>query len=504
MLTDSELNNVFADDKLNIKPLILDFIDIIAGEIYQEGKNSKVYSISASFGYGKTFFCEKLKSCLEIDGFDVVKLNIWEMDFYENPLIPLLFKLNELYKQQGKSLPTKLIDTTLNMGTKTISVLGQLVGSIGSNIIKNKIGLDIDPNIWENIKDVYSSQSIYENYKEHHNALSELKTALSDWVKEKHKPIVVIIDELDRCKPDYAIKTLEVLKHFFDISGFVFVLALDEQQLKSSVENLFGSINFDGYKRKFINNTFLLPTPDYSSFSEYLFKKSELSYLISKIRTEKRELTFKIDIYNVFSCAHSYSNYGNETERRKAEDFNKNETSEAIITRYFAAYSEYFSFTLRQMEQIFDRLVLFTKQIANSKEIFSPDLSVFLICLHELDLNIYNSIKNQPEISSSIIYHIDVLKLNIPKDSTLKIKNFNRTIAPSIYKNPTYSFYNNEHRQTISITDNVDRFFRNNDEGWFKIGNALSIGDIKLPNDFDPKEFLKKYCDRMDFIAHFD
>lgn len=502
MLTDSDRNKIFADDKLNIKPLIFDFISLLEGEVYQEGKPSKVYSVSAPFGYGKTFFCEKLKSCLEIDGFDVVKLNIWEMDFYENPLIPLLFKLNELYEKQGKSLPTKLIDTTLNMGTKTISVLGHMVGSVVSKAIATQTGVGID--IWDQIKDVYSSQSIYENYKEHHNALSELKTALSDWVKAKHKPIVVIIDELDRCKPDYAIKTLEVLKHFFDISGFVFILALDEQQLKSSVENLFGSINFDGYKRKFINNTFLLPIPDYSSFSEYLFKKSELSYLISKIRTEKRELTFKIDIYNVFSCAHSYSNYENETERRKAEDFNKNETSEAIIKRYFAAYSEYFSFTLRQMEQIFDRLVLFTKQIANSKEIFSPDLSVFLICLHEFDINLYKNIKIQPYIGCSLIRYMSDLVLKLSKATQLNINQFNRNIAPSLFKQETYSINANNRISHEKLNDNVDRFFRIKEERWFNTDQALLIEPAMLSNDFDPKEFLKKYCDKMDFIAHFD
>lgn len=67
---------------------------------------------------------------------------------------------------------------------------------------------------------------------------------------------------MDRCSPDYAVRTLEVLKHFFDVSGFVFVLAIDENHLKNSVKCLFGTENFEGYKRKFINNTFLLPHPD--------------------------------------------------------------------------------------------------------------------------------------------------------------------------------------------------------------------------------------------------
>ena len=107
-------------------------------------------------------------------------------------------------------------------------------------------------------KEKFSSETIYDDYNEYKKALKELKTLLTQWAsKQKNKPIVVIIDELDRCKPDYAIKTLEVLKHFFDVSGFVFVLAIDDEQLKNSVQTLFGAIDYEGYKRKFINNSFI-------------------------------------------------------------------------------------------------------------------------------------------------------------------------------------------------------------------------------------------------------
>ena len=114
----------------------------------------------------------------------------------------------------------------------------------------------------EKLNDKLQENDIYTEYKQFKTELDNLKDFLRNWAKKLNTPVVVIIDELDRCRPDYAIKTLEILKHFFDISGFVFVLAIDEEQLKSSVETLFGTKNFDGYKRKFINNSFILPSPD--------------------------------------------------------------------------------------------------------------------------------------------------------------------------------------------------------------------------------------------------
>lgn len=60
-----EYDKIFEDDKLGIKSSVIDFAHLIEQNTYIEGGVSKVYSISADFGTGKTFFCEKLKSVLE-------------------------------------------------------------------------------------------------------------------------------------------------------------------------------------------------------------------------------------------------------------------------------------------------------------------------------------------------------------------------------------------------------------------------------------------------------
>lgn len=498
-------DQIFEDDKLNIKQLVIDFAHLIEQDTYVKNEVSKVYSISAEFGIGKTFFCEKLYQVLQTDKIKVAKLNIWELDFYDNPLLPLLAKLNELYQCKGKSLPSKIIETIGSFTGKSLRSFCELEarGILGSETV------DV-------IKEKFSSNSIYDDFQLHQDSLKELKKALIKWAKKNKTPIVIIIDELDRCRPDYAVKTLEVLKHFFNISGFVFILAVDEKQLENSVKNLYGAINFDGYKRKFISNTFSLPTPDRKAFADFLYAKSNIDKFIKKIQEEKRELVFKIDIYNVFCCSHSYSHWGNEDEKSKAMDFNKQQTSSDIIKCYFAAYSQCFGFSLRQMEQIFDRLVLFVKQIASSHELFSPDLAVLLICLHEHDLGVYRLLQKDSDYKSSSMirklfgsvtdgYAYSLYKEKLSEHFSV----FDRAITPQIPTYETYSSKTQIHSALSSshkqISDNIDRFFQPSSEDWISEQNAIDNGGVVKPEmKFDVVKFRENYFNRMDFIFHFD
>ncbi len=497
-------DDIFADDRLNIKSFVVDFAHLIEQDTYIEGGISKVYSIAAEFGIGKTFFCEKLKYVLEKDNVQTIKMNIWEMDFYENPLMPILAKLNEIYKKDGENLPAKIINSTLNFTKKSLAVLCETAIKSASNKV-----LDVD--IAEVCKNNFVPENIYDDFKNHQEALQELKQSLIKWAREDEKPIVVIIDELDRCRPDYAVKTLEVLKHFFDVSGFVFVLALDEKQLESSVKCLFGTNNFEGYKRKFINNTFLLPVPDRKAFTEFLYDKSGMDTWIKILQEKKLELVFPIDIYNVYCCAYSYSDYGNFENESKAKKFNQTQTSSEIIKCYFAAYSDYFGFTLREMEQVFERLIIFIKQISSSQEIFSPDLAVFLVCLHEFDINTYNKIRFGFTNFETVIYDKDNMSLLtlIPtfyKGSHLLNNTFNRTFAPEIILINGYSGYCEENPSTSSpllreIGDNVDRFFIKDVSKLCQ--EAIYLRNIDIQK-LDMTRIKEVYFAHMDFISHFE
>jgi hypothetical protein len=90
--------------------------------------------------------------------------------------------------------------------------------------------------------------------------------------------LIIFIDDLDRCKPDYTIKLLECIKHFFSVPGAVFVLAIDSDSLGASVRASYGdAIDTDNYLRKFIDWRYRLPKPRAKNFGSFLAEKFEFS-----------------------------------------------------------------------------------------------------------------------------------------------------------------------------------------------------------------------------------
>ena len=537
--------DIWQKDKLGIKQHVTSFANILKQEKYVENGTSKVYSISAEFGVGKTFFCERLADILEQDDVPVSMLNIWKMDFYDNPLVPLLIKLEETYSQQSETVRTKKFpnpDGLLRVAKSIIAGINldaQIPGVGEMNINGEKM-----VNTNEILKQNSTQKSIYDEYKTFEEELHKIKSFLENWAKSLERPIVVIIDELDRCRPDYAVKTLETLKHFFDIPGFVFVLAIDEGQLKSSVETLYGTKNFDGYKRKFINNSFVLPEPDKVKFTEYLYAKSGLDHIIKQIENNQRDLVFRIrrNAYIERSLPARISTEFQD-ELNKIKIYNQQQTSESIIKRYFAAYSIRYKFSLRQMEQVFDRLVLFIKNILANNVLFSPDLAVFLVCLHEFDLAIYTKLKQKryigydENIQTVIIGSNTSLAYSIyDKNSFSKVSGvLDSNIVPKVHTYPGFSSSQPESDLTgsrICIHHNVDRFFKADkntamgfitDTTEFGESNQIDNGgritivrhpqtdsqwktpppDIDTASSFDLEVFKQVYFENVEFVSNF-
>ena len=90
-------------------------------------------------------------------------------------------------------------------------------------------------------------------------------------------PLIVMIDELDRCRPSYAVELLKVAKHLFDVDKAVFVLAVNRDELTHSINALYGN-DFDatGYLRRFVDIDFQLPNPDRRAFIDTMIKSVNL------------------------------------------------------------------------------------------------------------------------------------------------------------------------------------------------------------------------------------
>jgi hypothetical protein len=109
-----------------------------------------------------------------------------------------------------------------------------------------------------------SMEARISRFREGQAAIADMKSGLSQIVDTlidagMKLPITIVIDELDRCRPTYAIKVLEELKHLFDVPGVAFVLGMHGQQLGHSVTAAYGS-GFDSqaYLRRFFSRRYVL------------------------------------------------------------------------------------------------------------------------------------------------------------------------------------------------------------------------------------------------------
>ena len=90
-----------------------------------------------------------------------------------------------------------------------------------------------------------------------------------------------MIDELDRCRPSYAVELLEVAKHFFAVHNVVFVLAVNRAELAHAVKAMYGAdFDAEGYLRRFFDLDFQLPEPNRARFVEDLLETTQLATVL--------------------------------------------------------------------------------------------------------------------------------------------------------------------------------------------------------------------------------
>lgn len=226
-------------------------------------------AIDAAWGNGKTTFLNIWAQHLRNQGFPVVQFNAWQTDFTEDPFVAISTELTDtLANYVDAPLHQKIADARNSAKKVLLRSVPGIVRIATSGI------LDISPLLEKEIGNalaayVENRSSTYLKAKtsveEFRGALESMASAVSE--TSQNHPIIVIIDELDRCRPSYAIELLEVAKHLFSVNHVVFVLAINRAQLEHSIAALYGS-NFDasGYLRRFFDIDFRLPDPDRKTY----------------------------------------------------------------------------------------------------------------------------------------------------------------------------------------------------------------------------------------------
>ena len=221
------------------------FIDMLKTIVQSQRKNPAGYSlaIDGEWGCGKTWVLDALKEQLSADGgtpYLIFRYNAWENDFYDEPLAAILSvmigRLNEVTKQ--KSMYESAVDETI----KEVSAsLLDLVSGIVYGVAK----IDIKESIKRKKGFFTRIKKGTEISADEINTMLPLKNALSV-VRENIKKlsdtfsVILIVDELDRCLPEYAIKVLERLHHVCNALPIVQIAAYSGRALANAVSQVYG------------------------------------------------------------------------------------------------------------------------------------------------------------------------------------------------------------------------------------------------------------------------
>lgn len=269
-----ELSNGFdGADIFNRKKLFHQIVRLIQ----DSPQKSLVFALDDKWGNGKTTFVKMLQSEIAKEnenGIDAIYFDAFENDYQSDPFISLsslLYSHVESKKTKGTKVGEKMLSGIKKVGSNlflngTKFALASITGGIVSaakiegigGVITDSLKSDVEGFIEERIKSINNEKK----------DIAEFKESLKEITQVTKNKTLIIIDELDRARPDYALDLLERIKHLFSVDGLVFLLVMNREQFEKGIVCRYGDIDARLYLNKFIHCWFSLPKKN--AFSKHV------------------------------------------------------------------------------------------------------------------------------------------------------------------------------------------------------------------------------------------
>lgn len=305
------LNNSI--DLLNREEDLRKIINVIE-TLSTNKENSNSYAIEGSWGCGKSWLINRLAAELydmqdiNIPGgkYCVLKFNPWEYDYYNEPLLSLILSLKnqikaensifnineehlEMFKYSMKILAKELVNPVLDC--ISLATANPSISLFGKIFVKKtkQIKTELDKK-----SDEYKTQ------KRHLNPnidLEEVMKKVPEGLNKisQDKTIILLVDELDRCIPNYAIKVLERMHHITtNVKNIQIIYSIDRNQLDETIRKVYGpQVDVKNYLKKFFSISFKLEAGNLSN--EFINQHKSLF--------DKFDFTFSdnVDVSTAFS-----------------------------------------------------------------------------------------------------------------------------------------------------------------------------------------------------------
>ncbi|MFB3948377.1 P-loop NTPase fold protein [Aeromonas veronii bv. sobria] len=335
------------------------YAEFLTKYLAAEGKQRNyVLNLNAEWGAGKTWFIKRWYMELKAH-YPTVYIDAWQQDFSDDPLLTVI-----------SSIIDQLRDATGNKVAIPDGVKSKLLGLLkvgGKLVLKSAIkkagwedsDFSVEGEDADKLVDTLCS-----NHKERYESIQYLKQEIRQWVEAAVSanldqldgqgrldyPAFILIDELDRCRPSYAVEMLETIKHIFDIKRVVFVLATDTEQLQHAIKVIYGE-GFDAqnYLGRFFQRRFTLNRKSRREFISNILE--------GRILPDGSTMVWP--------------------------ELNNSRVFLEVVT----AVSDSLELSLRQTEQIIDRLLFVISKPRRKK--VNLIFLMYLFALHEKDYQLY-------------------------------------------------------------------------------------------------------------------
>ena len=266
-------------DEFNRKPIAENIIRLLTSDI-----DLSPMVIDGGWGTGKTEFCQKLIRLMQQQhpDYQPVYIDAFRSDHSGEPLLALLAEIiktctpedtGEQPSEQRKEM-TKKVAKAAGFVMKTVAkaavghVLKQNTDDLVEEFQQIMNGNQDANSLAETVTDTVATiashtidatvEALLKEQIEAEKNLETLKACLKELAADK--PIILFIDELDRCRPDYAVDMLEVIKHVFDVENVKVVLVTNTKQLRAAINHRYGvEVDAQKYLDKFLKYSFALP-----------------------------------------------------------------------------------------------------------------------------------------------------------------------------------------------------------------------------------------------------
>lgn len=386
-------------------------------------EDSLIISINAKWGEGKTTFVKKWQDDLASnDIFIPIYFDAFKNDFASDAFISLAVTIQKAIQNYNKKNGRKnTSDSLINRYAESATSLGFELAKMALNTTLNIStgGLLQADNLIDFLFgkarqfDKNENKALidekYDSFLKRNETIEDYHRALKDLLKSddgESRKIIFFIDELDRCRPSFAIQVIEKVKHLFSIENVNFVLTVNRNQLIQIIQHSYGVDNEDAdlYFQKFIDIETTLPELSELKKTDIHKLKTYLEELLRAFEIPEEILSIDV-LYGLIQNSIDYLKYTPRSIERMLSLFTISTSS--IDEKKVIEYSDrlillcllkiHSPFNFKRAKE--SNQLSTSKMINNKKNFLGTKFYSFIVQNESLNANVFKNSSNYIEIN---------------------------------------------------------------------------------------------------------